>query len=169
MGPKKAAEPAAIEPKEGANVCYARIKLVKEDEYVEVILNTNSRLDIILDSAKTQLLHNVGKLMATPEPQPPALVPVPEPVEGEEAAAPAESEHADEQAADPVAEWKLLMERLQAIYDALHAVNVSALELHDGENAAGLGARLAENGREVLGPSRKYSIGTMDGEDFKEF
>jgi hypothetical protein len=168
MGPKKAAEPAAIEPKEGANVCYARIKLVKEDEYVEVILNTNSRLDIILDSAKTQLLHNVGKLMATPEPQPPAPVPVPEPVEGEEAA-PVESEHAGDQAADPVAEWKLLMERLQAIYDSLQAVTVNALELHDGENTAGLGARLAENGREVLGPSRKYSIGTMDGEDFKDF
>ena len=164
MGPKKAAEPVAIEPAAGANVSYVKVKLVNED-FLEVIVNTNSRLDIILDAAKTQLLHRVAKLLGTPEPQPPAPVPVPEPVEGEGEATPAE----EEEKPDPVAEWKALIERLQVIQSALQPTPVESLELHDGERAAELAARLAENGREILAPSKRYSIGVMEGEDFKEF
>ena len=166
MGPKKAAEPAPIEPKEGANVCYARVKLVKDEEFIEVILNTNSRLDIILDAAKTQLLQRVTKLLATPEPQRPAPVPVPDPVEGEEETAPPNEE---EDRSDLVAEWNALMERLHGIQSTLQQTAVESLELHDGERVAELASRLAENGREILAPSKKYLIGVMEEEEFKEF
>ena len=167
MGPKKAVEPAAIEPKDGANVCYCRIKLVKDDEFVEVTLNTNSRVDIVLDYAKTLLLQKVSKLLSTPAPQPPAPVPAPEPVEGEEeeAAPPAE----EEDKPDPVAEWNALIERLQIIQSALQQVAVESLEFHDGEHGAELSQKLAENGREILAPTKRYTIGTMEGEEFKEF
>lgn len=166
MGPKKAAEPEKVEPKDGANVCYCRIKLVKEEEYVEVTLNTNSRVDIVLDHAKAQLLQKVSKLLSTPAPQPPAPAPLPEPVEGEEeAAAPAE----EEDKPDPVAEWNALIERLQAIQSALQPVAVESLEFHDGEHGAELSQKLAENGREILAPTKRYNVGIMDGEEFKEF
>ena len=85
MGPKKAAESEPVEPRKGANVCYLIINVSESVEPITITINCNTRIDVLLDTAKAMLLQSVSKLLATPQPQSLAPPPVVEPVEGEEA------------------------------------------------------------------------------------
>ena len=124
MGPKKggAAEPPAAEKKEGANVCYISIPLKLSEEDTSCItstMNTNCRVDIILDNARRSLMKSIQTQEKTPQPAPLDPLPLPVAEEGVEEgdAAP---EPVEDTRPDPIEAWRLRMERLSAIKEKLH-------------------------------------------------
>lgn len=164
MGPKKA-EPEPVAARNGANVCYIQIKLVKEAEFISITLNSNTRVDILLDTVKTLLLQDISKRLSTPQPQALPPPPVAEPVEGEEA--PKEAEAPE----DPVAEWQAMINRLNEIQETLTGTVVQELELQqvEGEKVMEIQGKLTDNGKELLPHSSKFSLGRMVEGEFKAF
>ena len=170
MGTKKGAEPDPVEPRVGANVCYLVINVREGVAPITITINSNTRVDVLLDTAKTMLLESVTKLLATAQPQPQLLVSSPV-LEGEEAP-PAEAEGGDVMPpADPVAEWQATIERLTEIQEGLAPTRVQELELQEMEHEKVLEIQthLAENGKGILPHAAKYLVGRMDGEEFKAF
>ena len=171
MGPKKGAEPEAVEPREGANVCYLTLNMGSEEAPaapISITINSNTRVDILLDTAKTILLQSVTKLLATPQPLPLPAAPVVEPVEGEE---PPAEDTDTAPPVDPVAEWQAMIDRLTAIQESLGPATIQELELQEVEQARVMEIQhhLAENGKAILPHSTKYLVGRMEGEEFKAF
>lgn len=172
MGPKKggAAEPPAAEKKEGSNICYISIplKLSEEDtSSIDSTMNTNCRVDIILDNARRSLLKIIQTQEKTPQPAPLDPLPLPVAEEGAEEgdAAP---EPVEDTRPDPIEAWRVRMERLSVIKEKLLAAAVTDLELFN-EAAVNIQQNLEQNGTEVLAPSTKYSIGVLVGEEEKVF
>ena len=65
-------------------MCYLTLNMGSEEAPaapISITINSNTRVDILLDTAKTILLQSVTKLLATPQPLPLPAAPVVEPVE----------------------------------------------------------------------------------------
>ncbi len=161
MGPKAAPAPEAAPLQEGANVIYFRAALISE-QFATVVMNLNCRVDIILDSALRLLAKDIeGRIVKVQAELANPDVPAPK----------SESEEGLRDAETIASEKKELLDRLVAIIDKLKEVSdLSSVELQDESSTSiGVQSLLVQNGVEALKPAHKYTVGVVEGEEFKAF